>query len=68
MMLQKFQKVLRKFKCMGVIFNVFLVQQALHYLALPYLISSWMPHKESAISVKQATIGTVFTKKIFQES
>jgi hypothetical protein len=53
---------------MGVIFNVFLVQQALHYLALPYLISSWMPHKENAISVKQATIGTVFTKKIFQQS
>lgn len=48
---------------MGVIFNVFLVKQALHYLPLPYLISSWMPHKESAISVKQATIGTVFTKK-----
>ncbi|BAZ70501.1 hypothetical protein NIES4106_52960 [Fischerella sp. NIES-4106] len=53
---------------MGVIFNIFLVKQALHYLALPNSISSLMPHKESAISVKQATIGTVFSKKIFQQS
>jgi hypothetical protein len=47
----------------SVIFNFFLVQQALHSLALPYFISSWIPHKDSANSVKQATIGTAFTKK-----
>ncbi|MCX7593930.1 MAG: hypothetical protein N2235_09235 [Fischerella sp.] len=54
--------------CISVIFNFFLVEQALHSLALPDFIGSWVPHKDSAISVKQATIGTAFTKKIFQQS
>lgn len=43
---------------MGTVFNVFLLEQP-----LPYLMTSWLPHKKSAFSVKQATIGTVFTKE-----
>jgi len=43
---------------MTTVFNVFLVK-----VALPCLKTSWLIHKKSAISVKQATIGTVFLGK-----
>jgi hypothetical protein len=36
-------------------------------VALPDLRTTRLTHKKSAISVKQATIGTVFTEKIYQQ-
>ncbi|BAY34979.1 hypothetical protein NIES2107_68890 (plasmid) [Nostoc carneum NIES-2107] len=36
-------------------------------VALPALRTTRLTHKKSAISVKQATIGTVFTEKIYQQ-
>ncbi|MBW4510224.1 MAG: hypothetical protein KME64_27445 [Scytonematopsis contorta HA4267-MV1] len=39
------------------VLRVFLVKQI-----LPLLRNLWLPHKKSAFSVKQATIGTVFTE------
>ncbi|BAY27859.1 hypothetical protein NIES2100_76860 [Calothrix sp. NIES-2100] len=36
-------------------------------VALPLLRTTRLTHKKSAISVKQATIGTVFTEEIYQQ-
>jgi hypothetical protein len=44
---------------MGAFFNVLLLIEQ----PLVCLMTSWLLHKNSAISVKQATIGTVFTKE-----
>lgn len=54
------QIVWRTFKGMTE-FVVFIKEQ----LILPRLITLWIPHKPSTISVKQATIGTVFSEKYF---
>jgi hypothetical protein len=55
----QFPKVLEKIQEYGCLLQCLtLVEQV-----LSCLITSWLPHKPSAISVKQATIGTVFTKE-----
>ncbi len=50
-------KISQKFHGMTSVLRVFLVKQI-----LPLLTNLWLPHKKSAFSVKQATIGTVFTE------
>jgi hypothetical protein len=53
----------QKFQCMNIIFSGFFGQGL-----LPALTNLWTPHKNSTTFVKQDTIGTVFTQKIFPQS